>query len=78
MSLIEQLDNKKPYKVLTEDSLKEIIEELIFRDVKRPLKFLRGCAEKGWVLEDSESTEVTLCNNPKCGSCREIEKLLKE
>ena len=62
------------YPHLTEEKLKNIIEEVFFKE-KEKISFANNCIEKGLVARTN--LNLNLCNNSECSNCRELENAIK-
>jgi len=58
---------------LTEEQVREHINDLLFPKGCDNIVFMEGCKTNGLVIRDS-SAELNLCGDPTCKSCSDLRK----
>ncbi len=71
------------HKELTKEDVEKYFTDIFKEWEERSKKekkivMYQGCLEQGIVTRDFTGFYLNMCNNPKCGSCRMIDKIFKE
>ena len=74
----DQIDNDKPYEILTEEELIKHVKELLVAEPEGDEGIVLGqyCRTNGFIMRSA--LDLNTCNDLKCASCQEFIKALED